>query len=135
MRYVILWMLVMFAITATAGEGVKLDCTPKALSGVPGTPLSVQLTIEDDHAAPARVLIPAVSNLVLRTVERIPIRRTEAGRFVQERTLIWQGLEAGHSCVTNLTAELDGKMHAFPALDITIDPVTAAEPPAKEASE
>jgi len=122
--------LTMCAATVLAGEPVVLKCEPLALRGIPGAPLRAELTVEMPDAKPVRILIPAVSNLVLRTVEKVPIQRTTDSRFVQKRIVIWQGVEAGQTVLTNLTAEVGGVTHIFPNLEIVIDAVPVAPPPA-----
>ncbi|MFA6172191.1 MAG: hypothetical protein WC701_00775, partial [Kiritimatiellales bacterium] len=97
---------------------------------IPGVPLRAELTVETPDAKPVRILIPAVSNLVLRTVEKVPIQRITASRFVQKRIVIWQGVEAGQTVLTNLTAEVGGGQYIFPNLEIVIDAVPVVPPPA-----
>ena len=121
--------LTMFAATVLAGDPVVLKCEPLALHGIPGVPLSAELTVETPDAKPARILIPAVSNLVLRTVEKVPIQRTATGQFIQKRIVIWQGVEAGQTVLTNLTAEVSDMQYTFPTLEISIDTVPVALPP------
>jgi hypothetical protein len=121
---------ILLACTALAGDPVVLKCEPRTLHGVPGAPLHAELTVETPNAKPVRILIPAVSNLILRTVEKVPIQRTTDSRFVQKRIVIWQGVEAGQTVLTNLTAEIDGVPHIFPTLEIVIDAVPVAPPPA-----
>lgn len=117
-----------------AGEPV-LTLDPRVLRGVPGEPLQIELTIETADTLPVRLLVPSISNLTVRTVERIPIRRTDDGRFVQKRVVIWQGLEAGSTTLTNLLAETSAGRFAFPSVKITVDPVEPAKPPVKESAE
>jgi hypothetical protein len=112
-----------------ARESVRLTCEPRLLSGVPGEPLVVELTAMSDRAVPMNLHIPAVSNLVLCTVERVPIQRAEDGRYVQKRIVLWQGIEAGSSQVTNLCADMAGSTNRFPSIDVTITAVEPASPP------
>ncbi len=125
----ILWMF--FSVNALAGEPV-LTIEPHALHGVPGEPLRVELSVETSTVTPVRMRIPETSNLVMMVVEKIPVRRTQTGTFVQKRIVIWQGIEAGQTVLTNLTAEIDGAPHLFPAIGITVDAVEPAPPPTKE---
>lgn len=83
-----------------------ITCEPRELGGLPGEPLQVTVTVETDRAAPIQLKIPAFSHLVLRTVETVPIRRTESGRYIQQRIIIWQGLEAANRSLTNLTVSV-----------------------------
>ena len=128
------WLLVVgcwllgVAPAALAGEPV-LTCEPQALKGLPGEPLEVELTAVSDRATPMHLLIPSVSNLVLRTVERIPIQRADDGRYVQKRVVLWQGVESGSAMVTNLCTDLGGATNRFPSIEITIAPVEPALPP------
>jgi hypothetical protein len=121
----------LFISAALAGEPV-LTVEPRELHGVPGEPLNAELRVETPNVSPVRILIPEASNLVLQVVEKVPVRRTPAGTFIQKRTVIWQGVEAGQTFLTNLTAEIDGVPHIFPALKITVDAVDPALPPVKE---
>jgi hypothetical protein len=106
-----------------------LFCNPQQLRGLPGEPLRAELTVETDRVPAIQLRIPAVSNLVLRTVEKVPVQRTAAGRFVQKRIIIWQGIEAGSATLTNLTVQLDDVTLLFPNLGITVDRVVPAAPP------
>lgn len=124
-------LMMMLACTVLAG-GPVLDIEPRELRGVPGKPLRAVLTVETSEADPLRLQIPQVSNLFVRVVERVPIRRTETGRFVQQRVILWQGLDAGTTTLTYLTALLGGTTHRFPEIRIQIDEVDAARPPATE---
>ena len=129
------WLLVVgywllgVAPAAWGGEPVRLTCEPRSLSGVPGEPLAVELTAVSDRAVPLNLHVPAVSNLVLCTVERVPIQRAEDGRYVQKRIVLWQGVEAGSSPVTNLCADMAGATNRFPSIDVTITAVEPAAPP------
>ena len=154
-RFWTFWLYALLAGTALAGEPV-LTCEPRELRGLPGEPLRAELTVETDRAVPIQLRIPAVSNLVLYTVEKVPITRTKDGRFVQKRIIIWQGIEAGSVTLTNLTVVFQGLENTeekvypanggvpdigknkqaltqtVPSIGITIDPVEPALPPAKE---
>jgi hypothetical protein len=127
-------LLTLTAATALAG-GPKITCEPRELRGMPGEPLQVELRVETDHAVPMQLRIPSVSNLVLRTVEKIPIRRTPDGRFVQKRIVIWQGVEVGSVALTNLMIQTSAATQLCPIIGITIDEVVPATPPAKQESE
>lgn len=120
----------LFSGIALAGEPV-LTVEPRELRGVPGEPLRIELTVETADAVPVRLRIPAVSNLLVRTAERVPIRRTESGRFVHQRIVIWQGLEAETVTLTNLVAETSSGRLAFPEVRITVEAVEPARPPAR----
>ncbi len=121
-------LLLFVASVAFAGD-VELRCEPQALKGMPGEPLEVEVTATSDRATPMHLFIPAVSNLVLRTVEKIPIQRAEDGRFVQKRVILWQGVESGSTVVTNLCADLAGGTNRFPSIEVTITAVEPASPP------
>lgn len=145
------WKIIILSLAATsvlAGEPT-ITCKPRKLRGVPGEPLQVELMVETDRAAPIQLRIPAVSNLFLRTVEKIPIRRTPDGRYVQKRIVIWQGVEAGSITLTNLMVnfqtlepteselaeKLQGLEEKCPDIRITIDEVAPSEPPAPKEAE
>jgi hypothetical protein len=123
--------LILTATIARAGEP-EITCEPRELRGVPGAPLQVELTVETDHATPILLRVPSVSNLVLRTVEKIPIRRTTEGRFIQQRILIWQGIEAGSTSLTNLIVVFHPFEKKGPDIEITVDAVLPAAPPPKK---
>ena len=120
----------LFAGSALAAGPVVLKCQPQVLRGIPGAPLRAELTVETTDAQPVRVVIPAISNLFLRTVEKVPIQRTADGQFVQKRIVIWQGTEAGSVTLTNLSAIIEGATNLFPALEITVNEVPLAPLPA-----
>jgi len=127
------WKIVLMTLLAgstLAAGPVVLKCHPQVLRGIPGAPLRTELIVETPDAKPIRVLIPAVSNLFLRAVEKIPIQRTADGQFIQKRIVIWQGVEAGSVTITNLSAEIDGSTNLFPVLNITVDAVPLAPLPA-----
>lgn len=111
-----------------AGEPV-ITCSPQELRGVPGEPLQLEITIETDRALPAKLGIPHIDNLYLRTVETVPIQRTEDGCYVQKRIVIWQGLESGSIGLTNLAIRFQESDQYVPEIKITIDDVKPAEPP------
>jgi hypothetical protein len=114
----------------------KLTCTPQTLRGIPGEPLKVELTVETDRVQPIQLMVPPASNLALRTVEKIPIQRTSEGRYIQKRIVIWQGIEAGSTSLTNLAVQAGSETYNFPTLGITIDTVQPAKPPpAQESAE
>ena len=129
-KYLKIVLLTLLAGYALADGPVVLKCQPQVLRGIPGAPLRAELTVETPDAQPVRVLIPSVSNLFLRTVEKVPIQRTADGQFVQKRIVIWQGTEAGSVTITNLSADFGGTANLFPVLEITIDAVPVAPLPA-----
>lgn len=118
--------------TGTLAGPPKITCEPAELSGVPGEPLRLELAVETDHAIPMQLRIPAVSNLVLRTVEKIPIHRMPDGRFIQKRIVIWQGVEAGSVTLSNLMIQAGSETQLLPAIEITINKVVPTTPPAME---
>lgn len=121
----------LFAVSALAGEPV-LTVQPNELRGIPGQPLQVELTVETDSADSIQLKVPAISNLVLRAVEKVPILRTLNGTYVQKRIITWQGVEAGSATVTNLTVVFQTLEKKFPNIGIIIDPVEPAAPPQKQ---
>ena len=106
-----------------------ITCEPRALRGVPGEPLLTTVTVETDRAAPIRLSIPHNPALSLRTVEKIPIRRTQEGRYLQQRVIIWQGLEPATLSITNLTVHFQTVEKNVPKIKIVVDQVEAAKPP------
>jgi len=114
-------------LPALAGDQTVLKCEPPAIRGVPGEPLRVSLTVESPSASQVLIHIPEIPFLSLRAVEKIPVRLSGRGTVIHERIVIWQGLEAGRISLGNLTADIDGKSHAFPPIEITVD----ALPPKK----
>jgi ribosomal protein L11 len=142
------WFCTLLVSSGLANDAVMLKCDPQVLHGLPGEPLRVELTVETERATAIQLRIPAVSNLVLRTVEKVPIQRTATGRFVQKRIIIWQGIEAGSTTLTNLTVVFQGLENSdpkaptlgknqqaltqsVPDIGITVDAVEPAAPPAK----
>lgn len=103
-----------------AGDPPVLTCEPKSLTGVPGEPLRVTLTVESRSAAPMVLHIPESPLLTLRAVEKFPIRLTTEKTVVQERVVIWQGLEAGTVTLNDLSAEIGGVRFPFPPVKITV---------------
>lgn len=147
MKYWKIILTTLAAATCFAGEPV-ITCQPQQLRGLPGEPLQVEITIQTNHAIPAQLHIPQINSLHLRTVEKIPIQRTEEGRYIQKRVVIWQGLEAANLSLTNLVVRFQplenegadfptiGKEKAaltasVPNIGIIIDAVEPANPPAK----
>ena len=123
-----------------------ITCTPKALRGVPGQPLQLEVTVTTERVRPIKLMVPHIDILHLHSVEKIPIQRTEEGRYIQKRIIIWQGTEAGSTSITNLTVsfqtlenetekvpdlgkEKDALTQSVPSIGITIEAVQPAEPP------
>ncbi len=109
-------------------DTLELSTEPRNLQGVPGEPLQIELAANTARAWQLHLRVPAISNLVLRAVENVPMTRTEKGRFVQKRVILWQGVEAGTATITNLVAEINGETLHFPPVEIT---VAAVEPAAR----
>jgi len=122
-------LLLLFVASVVCAGDVELTCEPQALEGMPGEPLEVEVTATSDRATPMHLFVPAVSNLVLRTVEKIPIQRSDDGRFVQKRVILWQGVESGSTVVTNLCADLAGATNRFPSIEVTVTAVEPVLPP------
>jgi hypothetical protein len=116
-------------ITAVAGGTARISATPRTVTGVPGEPLRVTVTVETERVEPLQLRLPVVSNLVLRAVERIPVQRTRAGRYIQRRVILWQGVASGETTLTNLMAEVGATTNRLPPIAVTIVPVEAAAPP------
>lgn len=128
-----MWALLYSAVAAVAEPQLTAD--PRELKGLPGEPLQVELTIETDRAVPVQLKIPSISNLVVRTVEKIPIQRTKEGRYIRKRIIIWQGTESGTATLTNLTVTVNNEEFVLPSIRIDITDVEPAEPPLKPKTE
>jgi hypothetical protein len=104
------WKIILVALAATSALAAepKITCEPRELRGLLGQPLQLEVTVETDRAAPIKIQIPGDDLLLLHSVEKNPIQRTEAGRYVQKRIIIWQGVEAGSTILTNLTVRSQG---------------------------
>lgn len=134
LKYTIaLWTLLYSAVAAAAEP--QLTAVPHELKGVPGEPLQVELTIETDRAVPVQLKIPSISNLVVRAVEKVPIQRTENGRYLRKRILIWQGTESGRVSLTNLTVAVNAEEFVFPTIRIEITEIEPAKPPPEPTAE
>ncbi len=118
-------------IGATLGAEPLITCTPSTLRGVPGQPLQLEVSATTDRASPIKLLIPHTDILHLHSVEKIPIQRTEEGRYIQKRIIIWQGTEAGSLTLTNLTVSIQPLGGKCPDIEITIDAVEPAKLPKK----
>ncbi len=131
------WTVILFSLitaSALAGEPV-ITCEPQTLRGVPGEPLRLTITIKTDRAHPIQLRVPALSNLLLRTTEKIPIQRTKTGGYIQKRVIIWQGISSGSIALTNLTIIAEGREVLCPDIIITVDAVEPAPIPTKETEE
>lgn len=148
MKYFNIILALLIAGSALASEPV-ITCSPTSLRGVPGQPLQLEVTAITDRASPIRLMIPHTDILHLHSVEKIPIQRTDEGRYVQKRIIIWQGTEAGSTSVTNLTVIFQGLEKSdpkvpdlgkekgaltlsVPTIGIIIEAVEPAEPPKKK---
>ena len=122
---VLLVLTAVFARATVAEETVRLECTPRTFRVVPGEPMRVELTVHADSAAPIRVHIPADPLLLLRAVEKLPVRRTNGGVIVHRRVVIWQALEPGAVKMNAITVETQGRKRRFPEISISVsDPGT-----------
>lgn len=108
------------ALALRGSEPPVLRCEPETLTGVPGEPLKVRLTVESRSAAPVTLHIPEVPLLTLRAVEKFPLHLLKEKTIVHERIVIWQGLEAGTVTLDNLSAEIGGHRFLFSPLKITV---------------
>jgi hypothetical protein len=123
-------LVMCFVGTVIVAEPV-ITCKPQALRGIPGEPLKMEIAIEMDHASPVKLKIPAARQLFLRTIETIPIQRTNSGRYIQKRIVLWQGLEAGTLSLTNIIFASSEMEMICPEVKITIDAIQPALPPKK----
>ena len=151
MRKAAIILALLIAGSALASEPV-ITCEPRTLRGVPGQPIQLEVTVTTDHVLPIKLMVPHMDILHPHSVEKIPIQRTREGRYIQKRILIWQGLEAGSTSITNLTVSFQGleKSTALrgryspgspafqtlekkvPRVEIVIDEVEPATPPKPE---
>ena len=108
-----------------AQESIRLACTPRTFQVVPGEPVRLELTVQARTAAPIRLHVPADPLLVLRAVEKLPVRRTTEGVIVHRRVIIWQAVEPGTVKMNAISVETQGRKRLFPEITITVsDPGT-----------
>ena len=87
---------------------------------MPGEPVRLELTVQADSAAPVRLHVPADPLLMLRAVEKLPVRRTNEGVIVHKRVVIWQALEPGTVKMDAISVETQGRKLLFPEITITV---------------
>jgi hypothetical protein len=104
---------------ATAQEP-HLACVPRRFEVMPGEPVRVEFSIEAHSAEPIHLRIPADSLLLLRAVEKLPLRRTNEGTIVHRRAVLWQALEPGSVTLNAISVEIRGKEYLFPPITITV---------------
>jgi hypothetical protein len=117
---VLLPLLLLFTPLTMAQENVRLACEPRTVAVVPGEPVRVEFTVQSASAAPVRVHIPADPLLVLRAVEKLPVRRTTEGVIIHKRVVIWQALEPGAVALRAISVETQGRKRLFPEITITV---------------
>jgi hypothetical protein len=105
---------------AAAPKNIRLACEPRAVVVVPGEPVRVELSVQADTAAPVRIHIPAHPALMLRAVEKLPVRQDPRGFIVYRRSVIWQPLEPGPVKLDAISAEIGGRKLRFPEISITV---------------
>lgn len=113
-------LLLLFAPVAVAQGNVGLSCEPRVFTVVAGEPVRVELTVRADSAEPIRLHIPADPSLVLRAVEKPPVRRTKEGVIVHKRVVIWQALAPGAVKVDAISVETKGRKLLFPEITINV---------------
>ncbi len=122
---VLLVLLLLSTPRTMAQDDVRVDCKPRTVRVVPGQPVRLELTIRALTAVPIRLHVPADPQLVLRAVEKHPVRRTRKGIIVHKRVIIWQALEPGTVKVNAISVETRGRKRLFPEVTITVsDPGT-----------
>ena len=104
-----------------ARESVRLSIEPRNVQVVPGEPVRVELIVQADSAASVRIHIPADPLLLLRAVEKLPVRRNQDGVIVHKRIVIWQALEPGALTIRTISAETGGRKLRFPVINITVN--------------
>ena len=82
--------------------------------------MRVELAVRADLADPIRLHVPAKPSLVLRAVEKMPVRRTKEGVIVHRRVVIWQALEPGAVKMDAISVETDRRKLLFPEITITV---------------
>jgi hypothetical protein len=115
-----LLLLLWFAPLATAVEPVRLAAKPREFTVVPGEPVRVQLTVRADSAERVRIHVPADPLLVLRAVEKRPVRLDQEGALIHTRVVIWQPLEPGTVTMHAIWAETGGRKLTFPEITISV---------------
>jgi hypothetical protein len=114
-------LLTLSARVAVARESVRLCIEPRAVQVVPGEPVRVELTVQADSAEPVRIHVPADPLLLLRAVEKLPVRRNQEGVIIHKRVVIWQALEPGAVKMHTVSAETGGRKLRFPEIIITVN--------------
>ena len=120
-RLLLLPLLLFSAPVAMARESVRLSIEPRNVQVVPGEPVRIELIVQADSAAPVRIHIPADPLLLLRAVEKLPVRRNQDGVIVHKRIVIWQALEPGALKMRTISAETGGRKLRFPEITITVN--------------
>ncbi|AKJ64267.1 hypothetical protein [Kiritimatiella glycovorans] len=121
--------LLLAATMPAASQELNLRRQPATLRGLPGEPLTAVLSAETEGDTSLRFEIPAVSNLLLRADEALPLTRSPEGRIRRARRLVWQAMEPGTRVLTNLVVRADGRRMHFPPLRIVVGDVDPADPP------
>ncbi len=116
----LLLLLLLSASVTMAQENVRLDCAPRTFQVVPGEPVRLELTVQADSAAPIRMHLPADPLLLLRAVEKLPVRRTPEGILVHKRVVIWQAFEPGTVKMKAISLETQGRKRLFPEITILV---------------
>lgn len=125
----------LLALSALTRAEPLVQCTPRTLSGLPGEPLQATIRVETERAIPVEFIVPAHSNLVVRTRESIPIQRAQNGRYVQRQLVVWQGLNSGEFSIPNLSIKMPTNSVAVPEIRFKLRAVSAAPipiPPKKQ---
>jgi hypothetical protein len=104
----------------SATDEVHLQCTPREFHVVPGEPIRLKLTVQAEDAAPIRLHVPDNPLLMLRAIEKLPIRQSQDGTIVHARVVIWQALEPGVVKLKSLSVENKGRKLSFPEITITV---------------
>lgn len=119
-RSVLMALLLFPAAPAMAQEKIDLSCEPRAFHVVAGQPVRVELTVRADSASPIRLHVPADPSLVLRAVEKSPVRLTREGVIVHKRVVIWQALKPGTVKLDSLSVESRGRKLLFPEITVHV---------------
>ncbi len=118
--WVLLPIMLLFAPATMAEDTIKLECEPRTFHVVPGEPMRLELTVQAKSAASIRLHLPADPLLLLRAVEKLPLKRTEDGVVVYRRVVVWQALEPGTVRMKDISIETQQQKRMFPEVTITV---------------
>lgn len=118
--FLVLTLLVGLASNALADDDLCVNCQPRVFEVVPGQPVRLELTLEVDAAVTTCWHVPKVSMLKLRAIEKLPVRKNQAGTIVYRRILVWQALQPGEFKLASLSVTAGEQELLFPEVIITV---------------